>query len=568
MPPLLALSVPSKLDELQWSLIIQNCNVMHGWFLDENTNQIKMAARPAFTLRKNLNIYETEENPRTTVGEKVLTMTVDETESTRSMVKTKPSTTTATAGIHGPWKKPNAIPNYRVTDGTKIDIITVEDETRHSMVLNNFAKSSTEKTPCGGYGGFGVAASGGISSESQQSKVDEGKQFSSKMIGKYMACPPSSDSSAIPRVTLTLNPEDLEATPELVAHIEKIRNGKNDMDLRDLYRRFGEFFAQEVTLGGVLLSTRVMQATETTAQAKTKEAFKTAIGLSISTRSDLRRLVETVARCSTKALVDAHEWFSATAPDNLTELINIPRSMELLAQIRFKAKNERNKVQYLVHQVHEQIKIKIKDLAPSSFQGPRVISYDPKWESRDGVWIITPRNKDLRDGSKITIRASHELNTKRFLAVIRTSANFFVPCISSSGHQHIWTIRKAPKANKPLPDEPTQNPLKDTDAFCLTFDFANNSRGYRDFVDDDRGYRRRDYPSATNNRLLLAQPIDTGGMFDRHTMLMADEVSTVDGICREIRVNGNSIGVDMAVFTLDLLGEIDPRPFLSLYMLD
>lgn len=47
----------------------------------------------------------------------------------------------------------------------------------------------------------------------------------------------------------------------------------------------GQFFAQEVTLGGMLVSTRVIEAKETTEEERTKEAFKTAIGLSITTVS-------------------------------------------------------------------------------------------------------------------------------------------------------------------------------------------------------------------------------------------------------------------------------------------
>ncbi|KAK0660881.1 hypothetical protein QBC41DRAFT_383282 [Cercophora samala] len=522
------LSVPSKLDEHEWSLIIQNCHVMNGWYIDEQTNQIKIAARPgplysfsawgtnsdtflSFTLRKNLNIAAAKAKP--TVGGNQSTAGNDKQEGS---------------------DKPNAIPSYMVNDGTKIDIVTVEDETRHSFIRNNFEKSSTETTVSGGYGGLGVGVSGGMSSESQRGHRDEQKKFTSKMIGNYM----------IPRVTLMLKPEDLEPTAEMATELKRIQTKKDAMDVRRFYRRFGQLFAQEVALGGMLVSTRVIEAKETTEEEKTKESFKTAIGLSITTpidlgveikhentrgkdqsdlqgkkgvndrvvfeaiggntilaanpqqwcssvgdhlnwrvieRSDLQPMVETIS--STPRFENASQWFSVTAPSLLTEFIEIPRSMQILAQIRFKGTNAQNKPEYLVHQANKPIAIALDSnpVDPPKFQGPRVSSYDrATWGARD--------------------------------------AKFFVPCISTSGHEPIWTIRKAPKGEKPLSAFPSTEPLGDNDTFCLTFDFINNNRGYRDFVDDERGYRRRDYPEATNDRLLLAQPVDGAGMFDMSTV--------------------------------------------------
>lgn len=84
------------------------------------------------------------------------------------------------------WTKPNAIPTFQVNDGSKIEIVTVEDEQRHSMVRNSFEKSSIEAGVSGGYAGVGVGVTGGFSSDSQEGKSDENKATTTKMVGKYM----------------------------------------------------------------------------------------------------------------------------------------------------------------------------------------------------------------------------------------------------------------------------------------------------------------------------------------------------------------------------------------------
>lgn len=47
----------------------------------------------------------------------------------------------------------------------------------------------------------------------------------------------------------------------------------------------GEFFAHEVTIGGMLTSTQTREASEQTLQEKSKQDFKRTIGLAISSAS-------------------------------------------------------------------------------------------------------------------------------------------------------------------------------------------------------------------------------------------------------------------------------------------
>jgi hypothetical protein len=139
--------------------------------------------------------------------------------------------------------------------------------------------------------------------------------------------------------------------------------------------------------------------------------------------------------------------------------------------------------------------------------------------------------------------------------MLRTSDDFYVPCISTSGHDPIWTIRRAPDGNKPLPDVPTREPLKYSDIFCLTFDFWKNPRGLRDFFNDDRGYRRRSYPLAKNNRLILGFNTADAASLPKSMLLMADEGIKEGNTSRIVKIGATEVLVDLASFRMDILGK-------------
>jgi hypothetical protein len=105
----------------------------------------------------------------------------------RTKTKTEITSPRSSASFGLP-KKPNAIPAYRVTDDSKIEIVTVEDAKTESLVKNNFDNSSTEGKVTGGYGGVGVSASVGQSNDHQDGTGKTTKGFDRKMIGKYIVC--------------------------------------------------------------------------------------------------------------------------------------------------------------------------------------------------------------------------------------------------------------------------------------------------------------------------------------------------------------------------------------------
>jgi hypothetical protein len=85
-------------------------------------------------------------------------------------------------------------------------------------------------------------------------------------------------------------------------------------------------------------------------------------------RSELRPIIDCVDHTSPERYGDIFQWFSDTSPDLLGDNIEIPRSMQLFAQIRFNNVGQDNKPQYLVHQVDQQIKIARQNFSPGRYE--------------------------------------------------------------------------------------------------------------------------------------------------------------------------------------------------------
>ncbi|KAF5507878.1 hypothetical protein CGCA056_v013515 [Colletotrichum aenigma] len=550
---------PSTLEVKDWNIIMKNCNVMHGWYTDPQTHQIKMAPKPAFILRKGLNNYQTPDG--------------------------------------------GAIPNYCVNDGSKIDVIDVEEGVRESMVQNSFAKSSVDAKLNGGYSKVSIGMSANTLLQMQKGQ-EKGKTKSNKtLVGQYK----------LPRATLFLTPDDLEPTPQLMKELKKVEKDNTLVNIRKFQMTFGEFFAHEVTIGGMLTSTQTREASEQTLQEKSKQDFKRTIGLAISSanagagytrqesqdtdqsnsygsrndseqvvfeaiggntilasspqrwcqsvtnhenwrvieRADLKSIVESMAGCEVSELGDVVKLFSsAKSVEHMSDHIDVTSSGELFAQLRLRTKAD-DQDQYLVHDDSVAVQLDSvgeQAIVPNRFSGPQVMSYDhARWGKNPDFGIWTIKNRDaghLRDGSAVTIRTRRNRYQPHFqphfLSVLRTSAGFFTPCISTSGHEPVWRIRIAPGTKKTLPllSETKDDLLKDGKLFCLTFEFKDNPHGYRDFVRDARGFRNPGTSEAWKKRSCL---------------LLDDEVLSEGKISRSLKVNGCEFGVSIASFWIDQL---------------
>ncbi|KAK1491742.1 hypothetical protein CABS01_12066 [Colletotrichum abscissum] len=592
---------PSSLDELQWEFVMKNCQVMHGWYIDPVSTEIKMAPKPAFRLKSGLNLDYS------------------------------PDSTVSTAEVE------IAIPNYGVTDGSKIDVVTTESGIKHSLVRNSFDKSSMDNKLALGYSGIGINVASGKSFDSQGEQSSGSNRSVKSMIGIYK----------LPRATLFLNADDLVPTKAFTNGIEKIKElgeEADETDVRKFYERFGQFFCHEVILGGMLLSTKALVGNESQDEEKSRCSFKHAIGMSVSSpveviigaeskkeiasgadqsivrsykdsddsvvfeavggntilasnpqqwcatvgdynnwrvigRQEMKLILDSFKDSGDHELQDVVDLFTKASQLTVSKFIDIPKSAKIIAQFRFKTKSTNaDKTHYLRHDIYKLIDFGPRSaseqrIMPQKFQGPRVEPYDPSWKDQDGLWTIAPvvgaglcchgsqGRSQLVDGSRVTIRSGRDSQTAWYLSVLRTSAGIFVPCITTSKH-FVWRVREVlrPNTRSTIAKEPSPDkPLRHDAVLCLTYDFEDNPRGYRDFKDDDRGFRNVEYPDKDTTQLVLVESRNRTDIWpDRRVLLLADgEPFFTESTAKVADLNDSEISVRIAKFNIDVRDQMD-----------
>ncbi|KXH53519.1 hypothetical protein CSIM01_12762 [Colletotrichum simmondsii] len=546
---------PSSLDELQWELVMKNCQVMHGWYIDPVSTEIKMAPKAAFRLKSGLNLDYS------------------------------PDSTVSTAEVE------IAIPNYGVTDGSKIDVVTTESGIKHSLVRNSFDKSSMDNKIALGYSGIGINVASGKSFDAQGEQSSGSTRSVKSMIGIYK----------LPRATLFLNADELVPTKAFTDGIKKIKElgeEADETDVRKFYEKFGQFFCHEVILGGMLLSTKALVGNESQDEEKSRCSFKHAIGMSVSSpveviigaeskkeiassadqsmirsykdsddsvvfeavggntilasspqqwcatvgdynnwrvigRQEMKLILDSFKDSGDHELQDVVDLFTKASQLTVSKFIDIPKSAKIIAQFRFKTKSTNaDKTHYLRHDIY-----KLIDFGPRSASEQRVMP------------------------QKVTIRSGRDSQTAWYLSVLRTSAGIFVPCITTSKH-FVWRVREVlrPNTRSTIAKEPSPDkPLRHDAVLCLTYDFEDNPRGYRDFKDDDRGFRNVEYPDKDTTQLVLVESRNRTDIWpDRRVLLLADgEPFFTESTAKVADLNDSEISVRIAKFNIDVRDQMD-----------
>ncbi|KAK6508955.1 hypothetical protein TWF481_003723 [Arthrobotrys musiformis] len=326
------------LTEADWDQVFRNCSLLFGWYIDRDKNCIRQAPKQAFQLKTKRSDDPTSEIPdfldpdsasnkntdttnnnyvekvvlahlkkpeagvfsstvttgstqveagntgvteETTVqiagkqtgnpseggvGVQAQSNTQEEVKPNDNKVEVKPKIPTIT-------KREMVMPSFQVNDDSRIEVIITEHEFETSLAKNDFNSMSIEGSMSGGYGGFSATVSAGFSKAHSHSKKELTNTYQKTIIAKYL----------FPRATVHLHPDDLEPTPELAKAIARIEKDKNIKDLRKLHQDFGHLFCKSVTLGGRLLSSKIMAGKETGTENERKDQFKTSVGLQVQT---------------------------------------------------------------------------------------------------------------------------------------------------------------------------------------------------------------------------------------------------------------------------------------------
>jgi len=159
-----------------------------------------------------------------------------------------------------------------IRDTPHIDITEVSSEFQSSLVDNAFSARSLEAMVSGGTPLVSASVSAGIKSESSKgSGSNEGSQRR-----EYRA------TYNFPRVSLFLDEYTLKVSKYCDEALKALKSAPTIDNLRQFQRRFGVIFAQEVTLGGRLESTKAADSSFSAENSSVKDALKASLGAAFS----------------------------------------------------------------------------------------------------------------------------------------------------------------------------------------------------------------------------------------------------------------------------------------------
>lgn len=171
-----------------------------------------------------------------------------------------------------PQTRPYLHPFVEIRDTPNVDITEVSSEFQSSLVDNAFSAKSLEAMVSGGTPLISASVSAGMKSEtSRGSSVNEGGQKK-----EYHA------TYNFPRVRLFLDETTLKVSQHCIKALNDLKRDPTLDNLQIFQRRFGVIFAQQVTLGGRLESTKAADSHAAADSSSVKDAFKAELGAAVS----------------------------------------------------------------------------------------------------------------------------------------------------------------------------------------------------------------------------------------------------------------------------------------------
>ena len=290
------------LNKSQWTTVLSNCGVFYGWLVDVESSRIVQAPKPAFRLRSKRDpVPESkalDAGPSTAlVPAPAPTTSGPDPNANAAIVDTGSTKDTTDSGI----------PNFRVNDGSHIEITACEHEFEISMARNDFSTNATELSIGGTVKGVSASISAGFSNSKSKTNTALSNTYKKTLVARYL----------YPRCDIFLNADDLEPSPELAQAIDLVKRTKSIKHLRKLHADFGNLFCQNLTLGARLTSTKIITSDVTKSEQEQKEQFKVSFGLAVSTPKEAKFAGEVALKTEhTKGFTESVNTTNNTATES------------------------------------------------------------------------------------------------------------------------------------------------------------------------------------------------------------------------------------------------------------
>ncbi|KAF4340765.1 hypothetical protein FBEOM_5326 [Fusarium beomiforme] len=544
-----------SLNENEWALVLRNSGVFYGWVVAPGTKQVVRAPKAAFQLRSKENT-----DPVTSIPDVAAPEEATPAQEELPVVSIPP-------------KVAMGIPSFQVNDDSHIEITAHSDDFTYSMARSDFQTQSLETSASAQGWGVSASVSAGFASNKASTSKVASSSSESTLIARYL----------FPRCDVSLWPGDLEPTPELAELVRVIRSSKDIRALRRLHAEFGNLFCRHVTLGGRLMSTKVVKITDSKSMNEHKESFKLSVGASVSAsfagfgggvsvKSDQERgstnLEERSSRSQQEALafeavggdtilatnptlwaptVGDHARWRVINRDGYCSLVEILSGIPGYAAVQsWFVQAVPALSRYLTLDEAQECKVRFNVLSPlnedliaprlttvgkenefwkrfdtedktpifspSEYRGPAIYGYDNsfiginKYNSGYNAdflkteWsIVAPFENELKHGTRVIIRSCpfDSAEASCHMVVFRNAQGEFLPGMSNSDAYQYWRILKV---------DPSKKHIAAGDEVTLSWNFHDQTSGWRDFLSDTFGRRQGNGPAQTADRLMLKVP--------------------------------------------------------------
>ncbi|EWG41362.1 hypothetical protein FVEG_03497 [Fusarium verticillioides 7600] len=310
-------SRPAQMKVSDWNEVLVNNNLLNGFFIDQETEELFRARKTAFKLEPNpINSFlfspgtlssvlksqikakaqkivtelplvsKVELDVRSpslgsamkvglasdhdsTAGSDVGSDAGDQTSSQVSTVGSDPGDPSLPAGV----PLDNLYPLWEICDDSRIRIQAISSQLQLASAQQGFSSADVKAAVDASTLSIGASASAGFATSSKSASSSTTGKATTQMHASY----------DFPRVRLFLDEDWISLSPDCTAALAGIKQIKSYKEVLEFYNAFGHLFVTRTKLGGCLRAIQHLTQAQQSAMGSTEDEFKASLAASFST---------------------------------------------------------------------------------------------------------------------------------------------------------------------------------------------------------------------------------------------------------------------------------------------
>ncbi|KAF6835405.1 hypothetical protein CMUS01_05779 [Colletotrichum musicola] len=294
---------PAQMKTDDWNEVVFNNNLLSGFIIDQESQELFRARKTAFKLEPNpinpllfspgtvssglaAKIREIARAAATPSGVSRVELSLHDASSASGPASSGTPATGSDAGSDAgqsdtdpdlPVDNPlqSLFPLWEIHDDSSIEIVTISSKMQLASARQAFSSFDVQAAASASAFSFGANGSAGFAKSSKTSSSEESGSESLQMHASYN----------FPRVRLFLDEDSISLSPDCTAALQEISQTKSYVALMEFYDSFGHLFVTRAKLGGRLRATQFLAADEKSASGSTQDAWKLSLAASFATQA-------------------------------------------------------------------------------------------------------------------------------------------------------------------------------------------------------------------------------------------------------------------------------------------